>query len=151
MLKATVISDASFCAQTKAAGRAFWITIDGGERIKKSGKFKTTPKNPSQAELWAALNGLAIALSRNCEFVLLQTDCLQVVKLLKDKNSKYLKEIVTNISHDFQIATKHVKGHSVVQDKRSYVNRWCDKQAKIHMMEQREEIKKTSSVILEKV
>jgi hypothetical protein len=35
-MKATVITDASFCSETRAAEWAAWITLDNGNRIKRA-------------------------------------------------------------------------------------------------------------------
>ncbi len=58
---ATVIADASYCPKTGAAGWAVWVRTDNHPVVKKSGTFKVRPMKPSQAELWAAYNGLHIA------------------------------------------------------------------------------------------
>lgn len=145
--RATVITDASYCHRTKAAGWAAWIRTDGQPPIKRYGTFKDTPSGPAQAELWASYNGLYFAHAVGATTVLLQTDCMAVVDKfngnmsalagsLKAKPYAELKAKGINL----QIKAKHVKGHTKTQDARSYCNRWCDEWAKKQMRKQRRSI-----------
>lgn len=134
-MRATVITDASWCPRSGAGGWAAWITFDGGRRIKQGGAFHRAPANSSEAEMWASLNGVAIAGRNGATHVLLQTDCMDVVHKIKSRNKKAIyfsrKYGVTNVY------AKHVKGHTTHVEPRYYCNRWCDKTAKHHMRQQR--------------
>lgn len=140
-MKATVITDASFCDETKAAGWAAWVRIDGqAEPIKRYGSFKIDVATSFEAEALAAINGLWIAQQCGATEVLLQTDCLTVVHIVNGitKSQKILKfwrnaRNAANIRTP-KIKAKHVKGHTATDDARSYVNRWCDKNAKRSMV-----------------
>lgn len=144
MTRATVITDASFCPRSRAAGWAAWIRIDGSSApIKRYGEFKVPVANPTEAEMLAAVNGLWIAAQHGVTEALVQTDCLTVVHMLtgqtrnrklKDAFSQALaKAGVLGLS----FSGRHVRGHTDKQDARSYVNRWCDEHAKVGMRKQR--------------
>lgn len=131
MLRATVNVDASFCPRTRAAGWACWIAIDGGQKIKWSGKFHRRPKTSTEAELWAMLNGVWLAASAKVTHILVQGDCLAALNKLQRR------DLDARLPHAVSITTKHVKAHTDTASPRTWVNDWCDKAAKKHMMEQR--------------
>jgi ribonuclease HI len=138
-LSATVICDASFCPETKAAAWATWITYQRGstkERIKRSGWFHHQPASPYEAERWACYNGLWLASKVDgIARVLVQTDCLDVVQRRHaDWSSVELGSI--------EVAWRHVKGHTLREESRFYVNRWCDEEARRLMREQRAKLRR---------
>lgn len=132
---ATVITDASWCPNTKAGGWASWVTMSCG-RIKKAGLFKDLAATPTQAELWAALNGIWFAVEAGATEILIQTDCQGVVDQIN-------KAVIPDMKHftGITIVARHVKGHTEKEEARFYVNRWCDTEAKIHMRKQRANIR----------
>jgi ribonuclease HI len=143
-VRATVITDASFCAETKASGWAAWIRIDGHPApIKAYGSFKAPVDSATDAELLAALNGLWLAHRHGATSALLQTDCLAVVEACSHprRQKKVREKWLAGLEHcalgGFPVAARHVRGHTRTQDARSYVNRWCDKHAKRSMREAR--------------
>ncbi len=150
-MKATVITDASFCPETGASGWAAWVTYSKGterERIKRYGTFKRKPKDSGQAELWAALNGVALAAKAGALDILLQTDCMQVVNLLRDNQDKVYQSLeLAKISTRPKVSTFHVKGHtnSSWKGARFWVNRWCDAQAGAQMRRQRKSLCSTQT------
>ncbi len=129
--RATVITDASFCPETNAGGWAAWITVNSpdGEvrRHRRHGAFKKRPGTSVEAELWALENGVATAtkLMPKPAKILAQCDCLAALQQLK-----------ANPYHK-GIAVRHVRGHTSNTDSRSWVNRWCDNQARRHMLKVR--------------
>jgi len=127
---ATVIVDASFCPAFKCGAWAAWVTMEG-QRIIRAGVFKTNPENSIQSELWAAVNGVYLAVNSGAEEILVQSDCMFVVENLKKHVGEY----------SALIATRHVKGHSNKKGKRYYVNRWCDKTSRKLMREKRENLR----------
>ena len=137
-MRATVIADASFCSNTKAAGWAVWIAYDGGAKEKRSGVFRVSPPNSGIAELQAVLNGVWIAYERGARSILVQTDCLSVVHAVKGATNAYGALWRSARVEYFPLA--HVRGHTNVQDSRSWCNRWADGEAKRHMRLQREEL-----------
>lgn len=137
----TVISDASLCHETKAGGWAVWIRVDGGIRIQQSGAFKRRPAHATEAELWAALNGITIAHKAGATDVLLQTDSLNVVQMVQ-RHKQSFNGHLRRLGIMVRVKAKHVRGHTNVQDARSHCNRWCDHEARRHMKQQRKELKK---------
>lgn len=139
MARATVIADASFCPMTRAGGWAVWINVNWANgnhrRIQQSGVFHTRAVNSTEAERWAAYNGIWIAYKVGARDILIQTDCLSVVV---GEHSATFKKMWP----DARIKWKHVKGHNLhnVQDRRTWVNNWCDKHAKRRMRAQRREM-----------
>ena len=144
MTRATIITDASFCHRTQAAGWAAWIRIDGvSEPIKRYAEFRQPVRSAQEAEMLAAVNGLWLAAQHGVTMALVQTDCLAVVHMLNGETKN------PSIRRDFSAAIakagvahiarsgRHVRGHTQVADARSYVNRWCDSRAKTAMKRQR--------------
>lgn len=140
-MRATVITDASFCNATKKAGWAAWIVI-AGVRHKKYGAFKNKVDRSDLSELYAAWNGIFIARQLGATSILLQTDCEAAIQLLSggvsDRQKRYMKRLRKKKHLDMSgVIFKHVKGHTDKDDARSYVNRWCDEMAKAAMREVR--------------
>lgn len=143
-MRATVITDASFCPRTKASGWAAWVRIDGmNGPIKKYGEFKSPVRSAQQAELLAAINGIWLAKEHGATAVLLQTDCLAVVHMIEGQTKKqHLKDSFTRAAAaagvlNLGLSARHVRGHTTIADARSHVNRWCDDKAKRAMKLQR--------------
>lgn len=133
-MRATVITDASWCPKTKAGGWAAWISGISKPAIKKSGEFQTHPTTSNHGEILAALNGIAVAYQRGARGILLQSDCLGVQSAMDKpiwKNARALH------FPDAHVRYRHVKGHTSIGDARSYVNRWCDSEARTHMLSMR--------------
>lgn len=135
-MRATVITDASFCPKTKAAGWAAWVRVDGiSEPIKRYGAFKEPVASARDAEMLAAINGVFIAAKVGATQVLVQTDCLSVVHMFEGVTvQKSIKDAFTRAQAKagilgLKVSAKHVKGHSNDPASRSWVNRWCDEQA----------------------
>lgn len=138
-MRATVITDASFCPKTKAGGWACWITPDVGTRVKLSGKFQNLPESATFAELWSAYNGLAVAYKMGARVILLQSDCMTVGTAISKPNGKHgFGPFRDEHIPDAVVQFRHVKGHTNDPAARSYVNRWCDAEAKRHMRELRD-------------
>lgn len=130
-ISATVIADASWCPYTKAGGWACWIS-SSHFKVQKTGLFHKLASTPTEAEKWAALNGLWFAHEAGARNILIQTDCLHVVNLINNKGLEDLDKFF-----GATIYAKHVKGHTHRPEPRFWVNRWCDEQAKIEMRKQR--------------
>lgn len=125
----TLISDASWCPFTKAGGWAVWLVINIGgvvTRVKRHGQFKELPESPEEAEIWSLRNGLHLARKHPVKVILAQSDCQGALRILREEQP--------------DVVFKHVKGHTNVEDARSWVNRWCDEKAKAHMVKRRKQI-----------
>ncbi len=138
----TVVTDASYCPKTKAAGWACWIVYEG-QRHKQYGIFKGAVDGCFEAEIMAIINGLFIAKKIfSPEHFHVVSDCIPAMMVVEGKTrkiklKKWRKKTLEIIGNQ-KLTTKHVKAHTSVQDKRSYVNRWCDTYAKAAMKQQKE-------------
>jgi len=146
-VRATVICDASWCPTSRAGGWAVWINVnypDGRhERIKDSGNFRTRPRGSEHAEQVACMIGIFLAVQKGAERLLVQNDCLNVVRTRGStasprKRAEYLEAEEKYWPHlRGCIEWRHVKGHTAGDDSRTWVNNWCDTEAKRHMRKQR--------------
>lgn len=142
-LFATVISDASWCPETRAAGYACWVVCNG-DRVKDSGPIPFAPVSSNDAEIYALRRGVELARRQfKADALLLQSDCVGALHRFGlyggQKKSRYtpisrtaMKEHF--LGEEFKVMCKHVKGHTSNPDARSYVNRWCDKEAGRYML-----------------
>ena len=147
----TINTDASFCPETKAGGWAVYIVCDDF-KIQKSGKFRGTMKSALEAEMKAIGNALVILLLKKevprFHFVYVNTDCKNAIRDIEGSTTPLGKRIngywtTLNTRTSSRLKKfRHVKAHSNVADSRSFVNDWCDKEAKRCMRIRREEIKK---------
>lgn len=126
-------------------GWAAWVRVDGlATPIKGHGVIKTSDlRNSTEAELYAALNGIWLAAKHGGLDILLRTDCMAVIHLTKGlSNSDRLNQIWNNALNEHNlrglvIETAHVKGHGPILDKASWVNDWCDQKSKLAMRKAR--------------
>jgi ribonuclease HI len=144
----TINTDASFNRHLKVGGFAFWA-VSNDFRIKKSGKFKTNCLNPHDAEARCIINSLKIVLAKHSGItkIIVNTDSLNSIALLTNDLvhvKKYMgknmamwnhirlayKKVMSKYKNSIIIEFRHVKAHTGVNDARSYVNEWCDKEAK---------------------
>lgn len=136
----TVNTDASYSHKKNAAGYAFYIKCDLF-KIQKGGMFKTMPDNPMDAEMKCIANALHTLSSQKelpkCRLIVINSDCLNCFGLIKKKSANSTGRKIYNILRELRKKTgmpkfdfRHVKAHSGVKDARSYVNEWCDKEAK---------------------
>lgn len=144
----TVITDASYCPDTKAGGWAAWCVRDG-HRLKVSGQLEMLTQNSTEAELLAMLQGIRRALKFYAPplrtYLLIQSDNTGALKKLGQPGqpgSAYdlAHQHYCKIMEEFSpfLKTRHVKGHSDSRKgARYYVNNWADKEAKKHMREMR--------------
>lgn len=154
----TINTDASFCNDTHASGYAFYAICDTF-KIMKSGNFKKKPRNATEAELFCIGNAIATVLKQpelpKSNYIVVNSDSeISLYKLSVEQ-----ERVKKNWLGVMQIRTlagtlrrkcntpkknlnyRHVKAHSDVKDSRSWVNEWCDKEAKKWMVRERWEIK----------
>lgn len=155
-MNVTINTDASFCHRTKSAGYAVWISSNIG-RIKYSGILKEC-KCSSEAEQQAIANALFLLRKSylnngNILRIYLNSDCIpalnMVVKKGGNKAGRYAynqaKLILSGkVGGMSNFIKRHVKAHTNAKDARSWVNNWCDSEAKRWMRKQREAIKQAS-------
>ena len=137
----TINTDASYEYKSKAGGYAFYIVCDLF-RIKKWGMFKNPPGSPEEAEIMCIGNALATLLAQKefpeCEVIIINSDCIWGMKKIVARSSELsikVGKIYDQLCEKLKSRGifRHVKAHSGVQDARSHVNRWCDREAKIYM------------------
>ena len=135
--KATVITDASFCPDTKVGAWAGWIKMDRPPRpgpIKGSGLLRSCVDS-TEAEVMAAANGCFVAAANGATHLLLQSDCMAVIHLVDGRARADRLLAVWNCLlarpplQGVYITARHVKGHGKVHNARTWVNDWCDRTA----------------------
>ena len=137
MIKATVISDASHCPRLKVGGWAAWVRVDNFRiPIKGYGVIKGNPSDATVAEIYAALNGVWLATQYGAQDILLQTDCLAVVNLVKmtAKSERIIRIWREAIDHAWyrkvkNLDARHVPGHREIHNAATFVQDWCDQHA----------------------
>ncbi len=144
----TINTDASFSNHFKIGTYAFWAVCNDF-KITKSGVFRNKCRNPDDAEAKCIINALKVVLLAHSGVtrIIINTDSLNAIALLTNdrehvkkyignnqKMWKYLRTAYNVLLHNYKakikIEFRHVKAHSGIDDKRSYVNEWCDSEAK---------------------
>jgi ribonuclease HI len=154
----TINTDASFHPSAKIGGYAFWIVYNG-IRIKAAGSFKEPAVDPTECELRCILNCLHVLGKTDWHLsgVYLNTDSLNSIYLLTGnaeaynrynlKRYKKYRKAFNKIAQSPRFKSvnfnlHHVPAHSDDNSKRTYVNNWCDEQAKAAMKAALQVIKK---------
>lgn len=133
-MRATVITDASFCHKTLASGWAAWITLDTKERIQKSGTFRDHPTSNTHAEQLAMFNAVTLAYLKGARDVLVQSDCLAVVKHSPAFRPRF-EEVRLKHFPDCQVQFRWVPGHAGTDEPRLFAQDWCDRESRAIMRE----------------
>ena len=153
----TINTDASFHPNLKYGAYAFWA-ICNDWKITKSGVFRKKCIDPDDAEAKCILNALTVVLKsrKGITKIIINTDSLNATAyLLNDKKHVQKYRLSTSKMRQFrtlyidlirklkiEVEFRHVKAHSGVNDSRSYVNEWCDAEAKRQMWSKVNSIKK---------
>ena len=143
MKNITINTDAGFYPHDKVGAWAFWIVSDG-LLIKGSGIFKEPCKNPTDAEIKAMVNAVSVLLKANFDFtgvrnVIFNRDNIYAKgghggRPPQAKLSKLILELKRKCGAPYpNVEYRHVKAHSSKNDKRSYVNDWCDQQCTMQL------------------
>ena len=147
----TINTDACFHSKLKYGGYAFWA-VSNDFKITKSGSFRYKCVSPDDAEAKCIINALKVVLLAHSGItkIIINTDSLNATAVLKnDKNHivRYArlnhkqicilqiayKKILFQNKNNVLIEFRHVKAHSLKNDARSFVNEWCDVEAKKRM------------------
>lgn len=152
----TVMTDASWCPDTKAGGFGYWVVSDRG-RHGGGGELKQLPGCATEAEMMAVVNGLhcalKLAIAQKGDGILIQTDCQWAITVFNlvslsnlPENAKQFLPILKAFKalkekHELRIVFRHVKGHSVRKNPRYIANNMCDKRARQGMLTVRARIK----------
>lgn len=148
MIIVTVNTDASFSRVHEIGTFAFWIVCNEF-KILKSGILRKKVFRPEMAEFKCIINALHILFNEDLSMVnkvIINTDCLNVIHIMTNNKmaiSQYrlnnwgngmmviVMDMCKKKGFDFKkIEMRHVKSHTGIGDARSYVNEWCDKEAK---------------------
>lgn len=148
-MRVTIVSDASHCDRTHAAGYGFWAVSQRGHHA-GGGAFKAPLHSPNTAEILAIVNALHVALSLGIaakgDSVLVQTDSLAAImtfegrrRKIVDPDQKRAVEVfgTLTMTHALTVAFRHVKGHTKVADRRSQAQRHADARARAGMKKAR--------------
>jgi len=146
----TINTDASFHPKLKYGAYAFWAVCNDF-KITKSGVFRKKCIDPDDAEAKCILNALTVILKahKGITKIIINTDSLNATAYLKNdkkhvrryglSNSKLIqfhalfRQAKADYKKELTIEFRHVKAHTGVDDARSYVNEWCDAEAKRNM------------------
>lgn len=135
----TINTDASFHPKYKCGGYAFLIKSDLFE-IKMGGAFKNNPTTPTDAEIKGIGNSIHVLLHLQdlpeCDLLVINNDCKSGMQWLETPIYKTPKKIRRMIDAllvrlgNPKFEFRHVKAHNGTPDARSFVNNWCDVEAK---------------------
>lgn len=147
----TINTDASFNNKHRVGTFAFWIISNEG-KITMSGAFRKKINYPQVAEFRCLMNAfhvMFIANWKGVKKVIVNTDCLDVIHLLKNDEAEIKKFKLNRFGKNFRIELvlllkknnfnikdvefRHVKSHQHTETTRNYVNQWCDDNAKGEM------------------
>ena len=150
----TINTDASFHPYYKVGGYAFYIVCDLF-KIQKGGMFKNKAKNSQDCEAMAIANAIHTLIAQkelpSTTYIVINSDCIsayQAVGLKRKGIYKITAEALRSLRKrtigkkgvpKFQF--RHVKAHNGTPDARSYVNDWCDNEAKRWMRKAVEKLK----------
>ncbi|MBS7812295.1 ribonuclease H family protein [Roseococcus pinisoli] len=144
----TLICDASWCPTTNAGGWAIWWK-SSAKSGKASGFFNTPFAKSYIAEAAAIVNGLHRADAQGAQ-VLVQTDCLSAISLLRDKpkpasgaDALMVWERFCSVSTHTgaRVTFRHIKAHSGTDTPRTWVHDMLDQEARFQMRLRRHELK----------
>lgn len=143
-MRVTVITDASHCPVTKAAGYGYWAVSERNRRG-GGGPIRCPIDTSSAAEMIAMAYGLYHActngVAQEGDHVLLQTDCTGAIAALRSKrkelskDERYAKKRFFEVKNEYGVTVsfRHVKGHTSRTEARYVTNNLCDQRAKAGM------------------
>lgn len=140
----TINTDASYI--DGFSGYAFWI-VSNEFKVLKAGILRKKVKRPEIAEFKCIINALHVLFKNDCKNVskiIINTDCMNVIHCCTNNKAK-IKKYRLNVyefpeltlmfnrimkGRNIEVEFRHVKSHTGINDARSYVNEWCDREAK---------------------
>lgn len=153
-MQVTILTDASWCPETRATGYGYWIASARGKR--PGGNVMQPAQNSSHAEMMAIANSLHVAVNAGLvepgDEVLIQTDSIDAIAGLKGERLKYetftpemglVRQFVIQFieKNRLTLEYRHVKGHSNRPESRFKANNHCDERAKGFMRKERKRIR----------
>jgi len=164
----TINTDASFHPEYKVGAYAFW-SVSSSFKIQKAGFLRTLCKSPDEAELKCLLNAIQHTLKHDNSIkkIYINTDSKNSIAILTNDRdhinkyglhwgkeyrklfSKYISQYENKVPVKYrkkiELDFRHVKAHTGINDKRSYVNEWCDKNAKFFLWRRIHQLKLVSN------
>jgi len=147
----TVFSDTSLCHETGAAGYGVWMRDSQPGKL-YGGTYDQKIISSNMGEFLAVLRALIHAeeddLLSRVHYVVFVCDNQRVVDLLNGSNTAVdwerkalleLRQILGKYKLDWK--ANKVKAHSGTGKPRTWVNDQCDKMARKHMLEQRQQLR----------
>lgn len=153
-MRVTVLTDASFCHQTHAAGYGYWIACERGRKA-GGGGLANPAQSSTSAEMAAICNavydGIRYMLILAEDELLIQTDCMGAIEVFeRDVKSrkrpapsvKPMWDIFQALKKDYslQVRFRHVRAHTGLKETRFASNRLCDYRAKQEMRKMRQKL-----------
>ncbi len=140
----TVFSDASFDHKTKASGYAAWFRDDFQHIHRISGGHAELVDSSSEAECVALciaiVSAIRILQHQPGDIISLQSDCIHALKVLQGEVKATMIELqfsawarVAWLEAGLSLKPKHIKAHTGLTDRRSYVNTFCDEESRRRM------------------
>lgn len=155
----TIYTDTSWCPENKIAVWAFYAKCSKGV-LKEHGQCKGTIACSSTGEMyaiyeaiktckaeWPELNGFFVNTDSLTSCHLLWPESIKQSDHFKGDHLQRLKRYIREICPEKEspsnpwLRVKHVKAHTGQDDIRSYLNRWCDKNALAGLKDMRAEVK----------
>lgn len=136
----TVFSDASYDHRLQLAGWGAWAKSER-RRAYDGGRMRGTILNSSEAEVLAAVNAIAMAISRGVigkgDRIILEADCLRVqyafaseVRLTSNEKLAMQHWAHQKTMLELSLIYRHVPGHTQGNEPRLWVNNLCDRLAR---------------------
>lgn len=138
-----IYTDAAYHTKEKVGGYGFWIECES-KKITCSGLIKKT-----HSALNSELSAINLALQdliddpdiTEAKRLYIFTDCKQGIGLILEKRKGLAKDtarLLSRVKKKLGMSEvrnerifNHVKAHTGVNDKKSFINEWCDKKAKM--------------------
>lgn len=148
-MRVTLLTDASFCPNTRIAGYGFWIAAARG-KLPGQGVMKNLCRDNVVAEMRAVVYALRAGMIRGVlekgDEILIQIDCQAAITAFDGTRNILNEEEVETKGYfnklvkrgEFRIEWKHVRGHSNTTDARSLSNNSCDRRARHEMRKARD-------------
>lgn len=150
--RCTLITDASWCPDTKAAGFGGWCAGTMGSG-KVGGAIVDLLPSSQVAETVAVCNAIWMSMDKgllvpNTE-LLIQIDNLNVIKLFEGKrepSNKHERKAFdwfkqTMYKHELRITFRYIKSHNNEAETKYYCHNLCDKEAKSFMRHRRSQVR----------
>lgn len=148
-MNVTIIADASYCPQTRAAGYGYWVASERG-KAPGGGSMRGPVDGSGAAEMMAVCNAIYDALKLGLvepgDHLLVQTDCQSAILAFDGQRQVMTRdELAAKRSfadlctrNRLRVRLRHVKGHTNRREARYVTNNRCDQRAREGMQAARE-------------